>query len=39
MAGMIEMPFALRIWVDPWNHVVDGVQMARAMAQFIGERT
>jgi len=23
MAEPIEMPFGLRAWTDPWNHVLD----------------
>jgi len=23
-AELIEMPFGLRTWVGPWNHVLDG---------------
>jgi len=23
-AELIEMPFGLRVWMGPWNHVLDG---------------
>ena len=26
-AALIELPFGLRTWVDPGNHVLDGVQI------------
>jgi len=32
----IEMPFGLRTWVSPRNHVLDGVQIAYRKRQFRG---
>ena len=35
----IEMPFGLRIWVDPRNHVLDGgLDRTKRRGNFLGER-
>ena len=40
MAELIEMPFELRIWVGPGNHVLDGgpdPRMGRGRGNFEGK--
>jgi len=38
MAAPIELPFGLRTWVGPGNHVLDGVQIPHGKGQiFWGE--
>ena len=37
-AEPIEMPFGLRTRVDPWNHVLDGVQIPAWEGTILGER-
>jgi len=34
MAELNEMPFTLRTWVGPGNHVLDGVQISHQKGQF-----
>jgi len=33
-AEPIEMPFGMRTWVGPKNHVLDGVQIPRGKGHF-----
>ena len=35
-AAPIELPFALRTWVGPGKHVVDGVQIPHGKGQVFG---
>jgi len=35
-AATIEMPFGLRTWVGPGNHVLDGVQIPMERGNFEG---
>jgi len=37
-AEPIEMLFGLRIWVFPWNCVVDGVHILHGKGQFYWEK-
>jgi len=37
-AELIEMPFALRTQVGPWNRVLDGVQIPHGKVQFSGKK-
>jgi len=36
-AAPIELPFGLRTWVGPGNHVLDGVQIPLGRGKFLGE--
>jgi len=36
MAAPFELPFGLRTWVGPGNHVLDGVQIPHGKGQIFG---
>jgi len=36
-AAPIELPFGLRTWVGPGNHVLDGSRSPRGKGQIFGE--
>ena len=38
MAALIKMPFGLRPWVGPRNHLLDGVDISHGKGKFCGER-
>jgi len=37
-AAPVEVPFGLRTWVDPRNHVLDGVQIPHGKGQLWGQK-
>jgi len=37
MAEPIEMPFGLRTWVGPRNHILDGVMILHGKAELWGK--